>query len=326
MFQVLWGCKTQEQDSQVHGIETLDNRPSADANGESDTAFLFFGGFGSCSYTNEAGHQDNVNPIPQAGSTMDFSMFSWVPYMNRAYTAPHRHLIACYPLWTGVPPQIQEAMTALSGTKPVQIDGQRPNPLDSSIYFRHNLAGSTSLTQKLTLQGMLDSLESQLASHNIKRVVILGHSYGGYTAILAAKALTSPHSRVKVSSLTTLDPISMDTCRPEDITRSIVNKSGEIGCNQAPTVRLQDANLTKDDIASVATKTPWTNLWQSVDKYLHSSAIDAPSIYNREAIYSRKNPDGIANHIFFVFPGTKSASSDWPTLVDEVVQRAVEPL
>lgn len=335
LIQHLHGCKTHSQDDLAQG-SALSEAQSADSlNGgqapgsadsqDADTVFLYFGGFNSCSYQSGQGFPENVNPIAPPTDQIAVSMMPWVPYFNNAYQKPHRTLISCYPLWTTMPLQIGEALKALSGQDPQKSGVAPAKAVDAVIYFRHNFDGPNSTTLKNTLGGWLSSLENMLADKGFKKAVIIGHSFGGYTAMLAAKALSRQGSPIKVTSLTTLDPISISTCNVNAITQSITKRQGNLGCNQAPATSLADPNISMDEIKSMATKMTWLNLWQDADIYIHSSPINVPGIQNDEVVYGKENIDGIINHIMFTYP-QNTHNPKWPKKVKEIVNTAVQTL
>jgi hypothetical protein len=335
LFHALSACKTGLQndaptDSSSSELQNADSANAGQPLGSNDsqgadTVFLYFGGFNSCSYKGGEGFPENVDPIAPSSDQLAVSMMQWVPRFNIAYRKPHRSLITCYPLWTTMPLEIGAALKALSGQDP-QTSGVAPaQAVDAEIYYRHNFDGNSSPTLKNTLGGWLSNLESMLAAGQFKKAVIIGHSFGGYTAMLAAKALSAPGSRVKVTSLTTLDPISIATCGVQPITSAIRKRQGAKGCNQAPGTSLPDPNISLEEMKSMASKMTWVNLWQAADIYIHSSPINVPGIENFEVVYGKENMDGVINHILFVYPGN-THNPDWPNKAKEIVDRAVKTL
>jgi pimeloyl-ACP methyl ester carboxylesterase len=192
--------------------------------------------------------------------------------------------------------------------------------MESFIYLRHDLTGTMSSTVQVKLGQFLSQLESQLASQHVRKVAIIGHSYGGYTSMLVAKAFSNPGSRIKVVSLTTLDPISMDTCQPQILLNYLVREAPAPGCNEAPATSQKDSHISMDDVTKIAATVPWTNLWQGVDTYLHASPIAVPGIDNQEVIYDRNNKNGFANHFLFVFPADK-VNPAWPRIAENVLSK-----
>jgi hypothetical protein len=290
-----------------------------------DVAVLYFGGFNSCSQVADQGYPDNLEPITPSWDNYGMSMVRWIQEFGNAYSRPHRTLIACYPFWTNLP---RDGIKASSSSE--SQTSEKPSPrhvdvMDAFIYIRHNLAGSTIPTKKIRLQELLLSLETQLASQNITRVAVLGHSYGGYTAMLVAKALSTAGSRLKVTSLTTLDPISMDTCQPQNIIDALQQNAKPLGCNQAPSIGLKDNYISPADIKRLAANIPWTNIWQGADIYLHSSPIAFPGVDNLEVVYNKDKPHGVANHVMFLYPKAKT-NPTWPKVAEGVIQKVAKSL
>lgn len=92
------------------------------------------------------------------------------------------------------------------------------------------------------------------ATQQPDRVIIAGHSYGGW---LAMKTVLSQDQNYE--SIFTLDPISRETC----------TFSRPFGCTQAP------ADFTQNDRNLIAERTNlWANFYQTRTGYLHSGQID----------------------------------------------------
>ena len=322
-------CKILPSERDSETLVQAQNAATAPSSG-SDTVILYFGGFNSCSFRAGQEFPENIDPISPPQDELAVSMMKWVPYFNRAYAAKgfakaHRTLIACYPPWTTLPLEVASALRALSGNEPRSTGPGQGSAADSDIYFRHNFQGDQIPTQKYKLGSLMSSLDRLLSENQFKKAVIIGHSFGGYTAMLAAKALISAGSQIQVTSLTTLDPISISTCNVQGITSAIVKRQGSPGCNQAPGTNVSDPLISLADIRSIAAKTRWINVWQAGDIYIHSSAINAPGIDNREIVANANMKDGVLNHVLYAYPGN-STNPAWPKLTDEIVNRAVESL
>jgi hypothetical protein len=318
--QTILSCRHRLQDSGTHSSRVSSDRDILSSGNPPDTAVLYLGGFNSCHKASDPGNADNLDPIAPIEDDYGMSMVRWKYRFDKALSTPHRTLITCYPFWTDL---TQEGLPV--ATNKVSSEAQTPFPyrsgsLGAKLYFRHNLSGPWISTQKTTLGNFLASLEAQLKAQKVKKVAIIGHSYGGYTAMLVAKALSYKDSPIKVTSLTTLDPISIDTCQPRNIVNMLQFSTISPACNQAPATGLSDTNITSSEISTLAANIPWTNLWQGADIYLHSSPISNSSIDNIEVIYSKEKIHGIINHLLFLYPDDKT-NDKWPSIADSVISK-----
>jgi hypothetical protein len=323
LSQVTVSCNKDSLDAGASNSQLSSNDFASAGARDSDIAVLYLGGFSSCSLVENQGYPDNVEPLTPTGDRHGMSMIRWISPFNKAFGKPHRSLIACYPFWTNLPKDGN--LGSVNTDSPQLPFPGHLNAMDTNIYLRHNFSGALIPTQKIVLRQFLASLEADLTSQGIRRVAILGHSYGGYTAMLIAKALSVPGSRIKVTSLTTLDPISMDTCQPANLIETLPKNIVPPGCQQAPATGLPDSNISAAEVKNLAGAIPWTNLWQGADKYLHSSPINAPGIVNREVVYSREKSYGVANHVLFVFT-QDSVNPEWPKIAASAIQQVVKNL
>lgn len=264
-----------------------------------EVAVLYFGGYTSCATEKNMGYPNNVDPIAKPIDSFTISMARWLNVFAKTYPAPRRSLISCYPFWTNS--RKDEVSPTRGSHKTHGLIASHVNPMESFIYVRHDLTGDMSPTVQIKLGPFLAQLESLLASQNIKKVAIIGHSYGGYTAMLVAKTLSAPGSRTKVTHLTTLDPISMDTCQPQILVNHLMREAPAPRCNEAPATSNGDSFLSLDDLKKIASNIPWTNLWQGVDTYLHSSPIDIPGIEIRRSFTTSKVKTALQITFFLCF-------------------------
>jgi hypothetical protein len=318
--QTMFGCGLNKKSSVTALSQAPSESSASDGENKPDVAILYFGGFSSCSHAPDLGYPDDIEPLISPQDKNGMSMTRWVAKIGQAVPKPHRALVACYPTWTNLANDSNEAAIEKEGDGVQTQFPHHVNALDANIYFRHNLPGHWIPTQKVKLRDLLASLQSQLKSQKIRKVAILGHSYGGYTSILVAKALSKKDSEIKVTSLITLDPISMDTCQPANIAYMLQKSAASPGCNQAPATGLRDNNITSAEINDLAANIPWTNLWQGADTYLHSSPISASGVDNIEIVYNKDKKGGVLNHIWFLYPDEKT-KENWPKIVDSIISK-----
>jgi len=116
-----------------------------------------------------------------------------------------------------------------------------------------------------TVDGMLNEWEGQLAQLTNPVVYIVGHSYGGWTAMDTALKLDS---RFRLGGLATLDPISKVDCTPDKFLSGVFDFGGSEGCQRAPT------DFGDAELATLAKRAGiWLNFYENQSDLLHSSAI-----------------------------------------------------
>jgi hypothetical protein len=234
---------------------------------------VLHGGFNSCGGT----AQNQVDPRV-AGNGLIFSMLK---YADKVGDRPY--IVTCYPFWTNDP-----------GAK-------LATPLDNKIYWVERLSGSgaPSEPKEAKISEFFERLPGLANGVNAKNVAVIGHSYGGWTAMLSARKLEE--SKLHLSQLVTLDPISMVQCNPAVFMNQIQTTSPAEGCTRAPT---NDGYLSDGLVRAVASETRWTNYFQTKDKWLHSGPITGVgSIANIPVNFAGTNTDGVANHVAFVTSG-----------------------
>jgi pimeloyl-ACP methyl ester carboxylesterase len=325
MLYALVGCGKKYPSSEVSLAQSASGKNALQSNGNPDRAVLYFGGFSSCSFVRDQGYSDNVEPITPPWDDYGMGMVRWADRFEKTFSQPHRALIACYPFWTNFS-RDGRAEPSNKEHPGAQIPfPDHVNAMDAHIYLRHNMTGNWIRTEKIKLSQMLATLQDQLTRQGIKKIAILGHSYGGYTAMLVAKTLSKSNSSIKVTSLTTLDPISMDTCQPSNLVVTLQKKAVPPGCNQAPASTISDNFINSAEIREIASTIPWINIWQGADKYLHSSPISVPGVENHEVIYRKDKRDGVANHILFLYP-QENTNPKWPPIAESVIKKIAKGL
>ena len=145
---------------------------------------------------------------------------------------------------------------------------------------------------------MLARMNEMILALPNPEVSIIGHSYGGWTAM---KLMLALDPSIKVHRLITLDPISRDNCSLQQFAKNaeaIIDNasSNSRGCSIAP------EDFTATELAAIAAKTEkWVNYYQTTGIFLHSSAITGPAaVTNVEKRYDI-NPKGFGPHVSFLY-------------------------
>lgn len=139
-----------------------------------------------------------------------------------------------------------------------------------SVFYR--TSGSDELKNEV-ITGMESDFNELLAGVDTPQVLLVGHSYGGWTAMDVAKNLPAT---VKLKGLVTLDPISHVDCDPESFILATFGGATEEGCTRAP----QD--FGEAGIAQIAKKAEeWLNYYQTKVEFLHSGEIKAAKNFLR---------------------------------------------
>lgn len=136
------------------------------------------------------------------------------------------------------------------------------------IIFVNNINSSKKM-QIEDVDVMIAQLNSSLEKLRNPKVSIVGHSYGGWTAMKLALKLTP---KATLSTLVTIDAISRPYCTPEMWLENLKEGLEKSPCHQAP------SEFTGDEIAKIAKRAngEWYNYYQTYAKSLHSSAIGSP--------------------------------------------------
>lgn len=294
-------------------------------NTSGETAVIYLGGFTSCGYESNKNFPDSVNPTAKRQDFAIASLISWVEKMAIAHNGAHKTLITCFPLWTNFGTNLDPSAPLDSSI--LRVSGiPRPHgdskitTFSNPIYFRHNLSGTTTPPQKASLGAFLTHIGELLVENGIRKVAIIGHSYGGYTGMQIAKSLIQGSTPLLLTTLVTLDPISMNQCLPEVLVGGVEANQAFPGCSNAPGINMIDHTIDSNDINSIASRVPWLNFWQETDKFLHSSAINVPGIINTEVAFDTKSQKGIVNHLFYSFPDNKK-NPQWPSITNDIIEK-----
>lgn len=147
------------------------------------------------------------------------------------------------------------------------------------FYKIERAGGSTTRKKESTpetfAQTIDDVISTEIQSAKNTRVIMIGHSHGGWAVMNAAKSWTS---KAELRDLITIDPISYKNCSLTDViveaagtTRLISNE-----CVQAPRDLAADSAAIKSHI-----KNDWHNHFQTKYYLIHSGPITGATT-NRE--------------------------------------------
>ncbi len=133
-----------------------------------------------------------------------------------------------------------------------------------SVYYR--LSTASTVVKSEVIAGMEHDLGTLLSTIAHPVLYLVGHSYGGWTAMDTVLNLDPEY---KVGGLVTLDPISHADCSPTDFLNATFGAGGAAeGCIRAPE-DFGAVGITKIGERS----TTWLNYYQTQLSYLHSGEI-----------------------------------------------------
>jgi pimeloyl-ACP methyl ester carboxylesterase len=158
--------------------------------------------------------------------------------------------------------------------------GTDPN----QIYFSWD--GGAAPGRAPTVEAMAQKINELLKSKTSVRVGVIGHSYGGWTAMKLAPLLDP---KAKLVAMVTLDPISKTDCTPQGVVSAVLSGASQPGCQRAPT------DLSVADLDKIKPQAPWQNYYQTNFDLLHSGPIKQAS--NVVKSYSG---DGFEPHLGFI--------------------------
>jgi hypothetical protein len=181
-------------------------------------------------------------------------------------------------------------------------------------YFHHSALGSGP-SLSMSPDDMIRNLDEVLgASGSAKpELHIIGHSYGGWTAMEFVRKLKDQY---RIRTLITLDPISRHDCNPSLILEFFNTLKQPLeydtqlvpqGCRQSP----KDRNYPSATLAAMAEKVDrWVNYYQTTSRYISSSAIevaeniDLSRRYSEETDAAKFNRDTVNSHAEFLWDET----------------------
>lgn len=164
----------------------------------------------------------------------------------------------------------------------------------NNINFVNTLDQKNSVS-RTSVDQMIDELNKNLNKLNNPKVAIIGHSYGGWTAMKLALNLTP---KATLSTLVTIDPISKQTCTPRVFLNATNTKDTNTGCHRAP----GSPEFSQQDLEKIAKRSNgfWYNYYQTDAKLLHSSAIGLTLLKEDQEVKYAKNDGKMDAHILFL--------------------------
>lgn len=135
-----------------------------------------------------------------------------------------------------------------------------------------------------TVEDMANDFNETLgALENPANIVLVGHSWGGWTSMKMASLIDPSH---KISAQVTLDPIDREQCGPIQVTASLTGWGG-LDCRRAP-LPMTAAERTGT----------WLNYYQTKFFALHSGPIESAST-NVEKHFNLRTND-LGHHNMFL--------------------------
>ncbi len=116
-----------------------------------------------------------------------------------------------------------------------------------------------------SVEEMAKFINTSLKGHHSVRIGLVGHSYGGWTAMKLAPLLDP---QFKLHVMVTLDPISKVECTPQGFIDVLFSGIPQPGCVRAP------RDISQPNLDKIKPAKPWVNYYQTNYNLLHSSPID----------------------------------------------------
>lgn len=255
---LLSSCKSSSQmgEDAVSEVMTTDG---------SDPVVIVLGGYWSC-----------------GSETMSKNKADWSPKESHGAGAS---------MYTIITRQNQAIKNALKGDFGVVMSCYYPEIEITGINYINNLDGNNSIA-RTDLNEMFQSINSSLEKLKNPKVTIVGHSYGGWTAM---KLVQNLNPKATLNTLVTIDPISRENCRPRALIENLTLEGpGVRGCNEAP------SDFDGKAIDMIARRAgSWYNYYQTSAVKLHSSTFSSSLVKNEEVIYQPKDKK-FESHILFM--------------------------
>ena len=231
----------------------------------SDPVVIVLGGFWSC-----------------GSETMSKNKADWSPMETRGSAGS---------MFTIATRQIQTIKNAVKGDFGVVSSCYYPEVDISGINYINNLSGSKSVV-RTDLDQMILAINGSLEKLKNPKVSLIGHSYGGWTAMKVAQNLTP---KATLNTLVTIDAISRKNCHPREFVKALEKGQPFSGCAEAPS----DFNTQEIEAIAKRANGSWYNYYQTSAVMLHSSAFNSAAVKNEEVKYTPKDPK-VESHILFL--------------------------
>lgn len=147
--------------------------------------------------------------------------------------------------------------------------------------------GDQATVLKIPYETMVEDLANRINALPNPRLVVMGFSYGAWTAF---KFLPLLGEHVRVNVLLTLDPLSKNECTVEKLLNAAADEKTHPGCVEAP------SDLTSEELAVARSKADvWFNIYQTQGFFFHSGPmVGAKNILKN---FPNTNPRTIWPHL-----------------------------
>ncbi len=205
------------------------------------------------------------------------------------------------------PDPIDQMMTPLFAALRdfITKDSERPPAYVLSCYnlnaneVTYELSTDAGKAKTDTLDTLREDIRAVAAAVEQPRLFIIGHSYGGWTAMDLVMRLPKD---LAIGGFVTLDPISKVTCTPKSFVSHIADKDGS-GCREPP------SDFAPSQISGLAKRVRhWGNYYQVSSKVLHSGplngadnnvrAYEGTGFAPHNALVTDPEVIGIVQHLF----------------------------
>ena len=225
---------------------------------------LIAGGFNSCP---SDGILDATMRAGKTSEMYDLYMNSKIPsLLHKIHGRPASVLTVCF---TGIDSVAKSLATSISMRYAWNARDLKPDlPSVKSVGLPQGDLIKDNVSFLASLKAALQTeMRQEMDSGNAPQFYLIGHSYGGFTAMQIAF-----HFKDYVNALVTLDPISILDCQAGDLSTQILKtvSANHPGCLSFPKDKFSRDAIKKIDEGK-NTKFRWLNIFQSYFAWLHSS-------------------------------------------------------
>ncbi len=210
-----------------------------------NTLVVVSGGYRSCA------HSDAPDPLPRIPKIQDIA-----PKAHKVFGDNVTYLYSCY---SGMHPDLR--------TIELQFSQDVSFKLRNQVYLRFDNFNSTRV-----LHDLFDFVAYHADRLDDPTIYLVGHSYGGWTAIQLAAHLFSRNKKVR--GLELIDPINPIICAAPEmakqlvLTTALLRTTSLTGCQRAPLIPTAVLN-------GLFSEGYWHNTYQTSFPFLHSGPIYA---------------------------------------------------